>query len=130
MQSGLPWPDPSGSPIASRPRAASVYVRKPGNGPIQLPGYGLPVQEMTVNRDPKGPKIRHPISDGVSSDPVTVRELRMLQFMDQITDKPDWEKKVFDETILAKWKDEAGQEVDVDGAADVMLSERMFEYVR
>jgi len=44
----------------------------------------------------------------------TIRERVMLFFMDQITDKPGWEDKVFDEAIVAKWNKEAlaiGQDV-------------------
>ncbi|KAF9520691.1 hypothetical protein BS47DRAFT_1286740 [Hydnum rufescens UP504] len=37
---------------------------------------------------------------------ITLRELRMLQFMNQITDKPDWYVKVFDCGIASKWKNE------------------------
>jgi len=36
-----------------------------------------------------------------------VRELAMMHIMDQLTDKKDWEKKVFDDTIVSKWREEA-----------------------
>lgn len=35
----------------------------------------------------------------------------MLFFIDQISDKPDWQRKVYNDKIIAKWKDEA-KEVD------------------
>ena len=31
----------------------------------------------------------------------------MLDFINKITDKPEWERKVFDEAIVAKWRGEA-----------------------
>lgn len=31
----------------------------------------------------------------------------MMAIMDRLTDKPEWYRKVFDEAILSKWKDEA-----------------------
>lgn len=46
----------------------------------------------------------------------------MIAFMDQITDKPNWENKVFDETIVAKWKTE------VDSAETLNLSEKSFDW--
>ena len=36
-----------------------------------------------------------------------VREVGMMIIMDQLTDKPDWHKKVFDDTIVEKWRKEA-----------------------
>lgn len=35
----------------------------------------------------------------------------MMSIIDRLTDKPDWEKKVFDEEIVAKWMKET-MEVD------------------
>ncbi|KAF8993753.1 hypothetical protein BDQ17DRAFT_1224385, partial [Cyathus striatus] len=37
---------------------------------------------------------------------MTLRELRMLRIMDEVTDKPNWEIKVFNEDITAKWREE------------------------
>ena len=31
----------------------------------------------------------------------------MMSIMDRLTDKPGWHKKVFDETIVSKWREEA-----------------------
>jgi len=31
----------------------------------------------------------------------------MIQMMNEITDKPDWDVKVFDPAITAKWREEA-----------------------
>jgi len=53
--------------------------------------------------------------------PVTQRERTMLAFMDAITDKQEWRRKVFDSAIVEKWRDEA------DALDD--FSEEMFEYV-
>ncbi|KAG6860728.1 hypothetical protein C0995_008084 [Termitomyces sp. Mi166 len=43
----------------------------------------------------------------------------MLNFMDSVTDKPDWHEKVFDDKITSKWKEEALANKDVD------ISEKM-----
>ncbi|CAI7576606.1 unnamed protein product [Penicillium glandicola] len=45
---------------------------------------------------------------------VTHREVLMMRVMNTITDKPEWDRKVFDETITAKWRNEiiqSGQDV-------------------
>ncbi|KAJ4303127.1 hypothetical protein N0V90_002019 [Kalmusia sp. IMI 367209] len=36
-----------------------------------------------------------------------MREVAMMKLMDAITDKPDWNKKIFNEDILSKWREEA-----------------------
>lgn len=46
---------------------------------------------------------------GATSSLLQVREVFMLAVMDRLTDKPDWDKKVFDEAIVAKWRAEALQ---------------------
>jgi len=46
----------------------------------------------------------------------------MLELINQITDKPDWQRKVFDREILKKWKAEALKD-------PVVLSRKMFRAV-
>ena len=48
----------------------------------------------------------------------------MMAIMDKITDKPDWDKKVFDDAIVQKWRLEALATEDVD------VSEKMLDWVR
>ncbi|KAL4819565.1 hypothetical protein BDW67DRAFT_193902 [Aspergillus spinulosporus] len=40
---------------------------------------------------------------------VTHREIVMMRIMNTITDKPDWQLKLFDGRITAKWRDEVAQ---------------------
>lgn len=44
---------------------------------------------------------------GCKSPILQVREVAMMIFMDKITDKEGWEEKVFDDDIVAKWRQEA-----------------------
>ncbi|KAK0649728.1 hypothetical protein B0T16DRAFT_136264 [Cercophora newfieldiana] len=77
-----------------------------------FPGLGLPIKSHGGKPDP-----HHRIPKGVHtwwSAGVTLREQRMMAFIDTITDKPDWEKKVFDEAIVAKWREEAKVGPDTD----------------
>ena len=47
----------------------------------------------------------------------------MLGMMNEITDKPEWDRKVNDETIVERWKKEALGKEAVD------FSDLMFDYV-
>ncbi|KAK4443544.1 hypothetical protein QBC34DRAFT_416930 [Podospora aff. communis PSN243] len=69
----------------------------------KFPGFGLPVESV-----PKWDESTHShLSSPWSSSGVTLREQRMMSFINTITDKPDWETKVFDDKIVAKWREEA-----------------------
>lgn len=84
--------------------------------PLELPGFGLPVNVP-------GPRGCFPNAFtkwyGI---PATVRERTMVALMDSITDKPEWDWKIFDEGIIQKWRQEA-----LDGGMDV--SEKMLDWV-
>ena len=47
----------------------------------------------------------------------------MLSLMNTLTDKPDWGRKVFDEGITKKWRQEAKENRELD------ISERMLDWV-
>ncbi|KAJ2915553.1 hypothetical protein MD484_g4880, partial [Candolleomyces efflorescens] len=64
--------------------------------------------------------------DGGVLSPLTLRELTMLRFMNKVTDKPEWTTKVFDETIIAKWKEESVNLSDASTSTEI--SEQMFSY--
>ncbi|RXW11956.1 hypothetical protein EST38_g13899 [Candolleomyces aberdarensis] len=65
-------------------------------------------------------------SDGAVLQPITLRELTMLRFMNQVTDKPGWTTKVFDDAIIAKWKEESVGLAD--SSIETEISEKMFTY--
>lgn len=75
----------------------------------KLPGFGLPVKwipnvdtyHATLMPDGSGPPEQMPL--------LTLRELAMLGFMNRVTDKPGWEKEVFDSAITTSWKGEVSQ---------------------
>ncbi|CAG7942647.1 unnamed protein product [Penicillium salamii] len=46
---------------------------------------------------------------GCKADLLTHRELLMVRIMNTITEKPNWEEKVFKEEITGKWRDEIAQ---------------------
>ena len=125
---------PQSEPVVSL-RTTTLRVPPDGVGSPErnvLPGFGLPVRflpEWTRPSESKKPAVRfpHAISDVVASSGVTIRERRMLQFIDSISDKPEWDRKVFEDEIVGEWKVEACRRVeDLD---DDYLSEKMFEFV-
>lgn len=84
--------------------------------PVKLPGFGLPV---------KGYGLEDRFSNAIfdwAEPPSTVRERTMLALMDSITDKPEWDRKVFDQSIIQKWRQEA---VD----SDMDVSDKMLDWV-
>ncbi|OJK04301.1 hypothetical protein ASPACDRAFT_73958 [Aspergillus aculeatus ATCC 16872] len=87
---------------------------------IELPGYGLPLNHP-VPAKYSLKRVTLPnaldskdIYDGYIGNLLVHREILMLQIMNTISEKPDWDRKVFDEEITAKWRQEiaeTGQDV-------------------
>ncbi|KAI9689597.1 MAG: hypothetical protein M1822_010249 [Bathelium mastoideum] len=76
---------------------------------LSVPGFGLDIDFELDEDDPN--RLQHGIDD-CHSQRMTIREVAMLQFMDAITDKPNWDTKIFDDNILTKWRDEAGAQLN------------------
>jgi len=95
----------------------------------RLPGFGLPVEHMPPwsHNPAKSKRFPHAIADFFANEGVTVRECRMLDFISRISDKPEWERKVFDEEIVEKWRAEGC--VRNEAIRDDILSKRMFDFV-
>jgi hypothetical protein len=71
------------------------------------PGLGFPLRHYDQREQELYPIGAHAQCSGADSLPLMVRELAMMDVMDKISDKPDWHKKVFDDSIVAKWQKEA-----------------------
>ena len=69
---------------------------------MKLPGIGLPLQQKSGLRTEGryGNWYEHAL-------PLTIRERVMMDIMARLKDKMDWERKVFDDAIVSKWRDEA-----------------------
>lgn len=69
---------------------------------MELPGVGAPIVQRsglpTEGRTGNWREIALPI---------TVRERVIIAVIAALKDKPDWERKVFDENVVAKWRSEA-----------------------
>jgi hypothetical protein len=94
-----------------------------GIRPLKVPGFGHPIDfDPYRHLWPHGP-ILHGINNGGPQKRLTVRELAMLRFMEAITDKPDWETKVFSEEIGARWRREAEEQ------SGGMIDDTIFEWL-
>lgn len=88
---------------------ASMFSKDPkpqfdntGNGLLQVPGIGLPTNTELEVED----CFRHGVVDFQPKRLVAV-EIAMLAVVDSITEKPNWQNKIFDESIVQKWRSEA-----------------------
>jgi hypothetical protein len=86
------------------------YESKKGfnnSGDIQLkvPGFGMKVDFELDEQE----RFRHGANDFRQDPRITAREITMLGVMNALTEKPSWYRKVFDETVVAKWRREALQ---------------------
>lgn len=97
-----------------------------------LPGFGRPLDDYPSAFESKETRIRprfpHAIADGIIHQPISRREFRMLLFINQITDKPEWERKVFDDAIVERWRREAVAWHDASN--DFFMTSACFDYVR
>ncbi|KAM5353823.1 hypothetical protein ACJ41O_000473 [Fusarium nematophilum] len=75
----------------------------PGGGATLLPGYGLPLGHRP---DEAFPAIIGDEDEDWKAATLTIREVCMLKFMEDITNKPEWWIKVNDEEIASKWTKE------------------------
>lgn len=105
--------------ISQQKRNMPPNPNAPESSRLEIFGFGRDV-------DSDYPRAKFP--SGWASQGVTLREKRMLAFIDSITDKPDWETKVFDEAIVKKWREEANVSPEYLNG-DVLLSEKMFDFV-
>lgn len=81
---------------------ADAAFHNKGTAPLRVPGFGLPV-DYELKRWTGC--FSHGVNDYRGSR-LTVREVAMLRFMNSITDKPGWERKLFDEEIVQRWREE------------------------
>jgi hypothetical protein len=100
--------------------------------PLRRPGFGLPIDEYAPRERFKSgsspfdaPKSQAFETFFDRTAPwLTMLELWMLAFMNSITDRDGWREKVYNEEIISKWRQEAGED------PPVKTPEKAFEQVR
>jgi hypothetical protein len=109
------------------------------------PGLGLSLRwDPCANQRPFFPIGAHVNCPGAASDLLPIREVAMMLLMDRLTDKPNWHRKVFDDDIVGRWRQEAlaqpeddlyreitdGRKMDkIPKPACRLISEQAFDYV-
>ncbi|KAK0647061.1 hypothetical protein B0T16DRAFT_330051 [Cercophora newfieldiana] len=102
----------------------------PGPSPTtehMYPGLELPLRHFPQKPRENGQEFyriaAHPECAGASTPILMVREIGMLIFMDRLTDKPNWDHDVFDETVVAQWRHEAFTQSE-DYLRDAILADK------
>jgi hypothetical protein len=81
-----------------------AIIDNSGRGPLRVPGFGgIPIEHELNCED----RFAHGINDWQQVPAVTAREFAMVAVMNTLTDKPDWQVKIFDDQAVASWREEA-----------------------
>lgn len=73
---------------------------------VNVMGCGLDLQQLNGDFS----SFRSAVQPTWYPPRLTVREVAMLDVMDALTDKPDWQQKIHDPEIVARWRAEATQD--------------------
>jgi hypothetical protein len=75
-----------------------------GSGPLRVPGFGgIPIEHVLKCED----RFAHGTKDWQQAPAVTAREFAMVAVMNTLTDKPEWHVNIFNDQIVANWREEA-----------------------
>ena len=111
--------DVQGYKFASAEIDLSGDSKSNDNSTVSLPGLNCSLNTMPVEiyernkQDRTIRRMRFPtaVIDGDRSEEnlaaFTYREIVMLRIMNELTDKPDWNRKIFDTNLTRKWRAEA-----------------------
>ncbi|KAF2163027.1 hypothetical protein M409DRAFT_26474 [Zasmidium cellare ATCC 36951] len=98
--------------------------------PGELLGLDRPISGYPEHSFPEvdgsRPRFPNAIQDW-NGTPLTLRERSMIAFMNEITDKPEWTRKVNDEEIVGKWRKER-EDKEKETEPERALTEKMFDY--
>ena len=75
-----------------------------GRGLLRVPGFGgIPIHYVL----PGEKRVAHGVDDWEQVPIITARELAIVAVMNTLTDKPEWQVKIFDDQIVNEWRKEA-----------------------
>ncbi|KAI6900471.1 hypothetical protein KC318_g8352 [Hortaea werneckii] len=111
-------------------------ITKDPNARYRVLGYQLPLNAATElgfrKQNEFFPFEKYPSANPIRwhGTPATLRERDTIAVLDKLTDKPDWERKVYDDGILGKWREECkqmGEFMRIAGRGEG-FSDAMFDY--
>ena len=94
-----------------------------GKQPLRVPGFGLPIDHLPFETGWPQQAFRCEPCDYAFSERLTAREVAMLRCIDAITDKTDWPRKLYDEQIVNRWKEEVRE------ISQALVDADVFEWV-
>ncbi|GIJ86245.1 hypothetical protein Asppvi_005131 [Aspergillus pseudoviridinutans] len=99
-----------------------IALDNSGNGTLRVPGFGSIPLDYEL---PSDARFAHGIQEWRQAPAVTARELAMVAVMNRLTDLPNWYIDVFDDAIVACWR----QNPDVASiATNPLLSDRAWDW--
>ncbi|KAK1831479.1 hypothetical protein QBC39DRAFT_351414 [Podospora conica] len=95
----------SDTPIDKLPGIAVSAFDNSGRAPLLVPGAGMPLYVEAVPASGTA-RFTHAYDNDGWPMRATTREIAMLRCMEQMTEKPNWERDVFSDEMVAEWKHE------------------------
>lgn len=84
--------------------SADSPIKTGDDGTVCLPGFGIPLSYHHAGAFPALIAID---GEDWAATTLTIREVCMIRLVEDLTNKPEWWRKVKDPEIAAKWKKEA-----------------------
>lgn len=81
----------------------SLYAMASTDQPPPVPGLTVPIDHEL----PRENRFLHGVNEWAQCPRLTAKEISMLKLMDALTDKPNWNEKIFNSDIVARWREEA-----------------------
>ncbi|KAL8871122.1 MAG: hypothetical protein Q9174_002983 [Haloplaca sp. 1 TL-2023] len=94
---------------------------------VKLPGFGKPLDARNQLKFSIGQTEKFPIAlidEGYEAEMFPIRDFIIMELVNTITDKPEWQRKVFDEAIVAKWRAETLNPIQGNAESGSLLTER------
>ncbi|KND92733.1 hypothetical protein TOPH_02886 [Tolypocladium ophioglossoides CBS 100239] len=91
---------------APEPEPAAATAAADDVGPLKRPGFGLPLGFLP-DYGKRFPVLMGDQNQDWAAATVLIREVCMLKVIEDLTNKPEWWRKVRDPEIAARWKAEA-----------------------
>ncbi|GKZ30895.1 hypothetical protein AbraIFM66950_010584 [Aspergillus brasiliensis] len=110
--------DESDTPIL---KPTVISFNNSGDSPLRVPGFGAIPLDYEL---PSDARFAHGMDEWRQAPAVTARELAMTAVMNRLTDRPNWHVEVFDDVIVARWRQDNTASI----AVNPLLSDRAWAW--